>query len=163
MTNNYNLRMLPIAEAECMTLIRQMYSQRQLYEVMIDFWHDHFSVNGFDYDGGPMFPAFDAIFRDTSSGNGVFGNFETLLMRIAKSASMMYMLDLYSSTAQGPNENYARELCELHTLGAMNYAGVVASGSNHRHLQLAHGHRCRRLSDTPAVCRRRRVSSHQRA
>lgn len=124
-TDDYNKRMLPIAEAECMTLIRQMYSKRQLQEVMVDFWHDHFSVNGFDYDGGPMFPAFEAIFRDTSSGNGVFGNFETLLVRIAKSASMMYMLDLYSSTAGGPNENFSRELCELHTLGAMNYAGVV--------------------------------------
>ena len=125
-TDNYSLRMLPIAEAECMTLIRQIYSKRQLQEVMTDFWHDHFSVNGWDYDGGPMFPAFDAIFRDTASGNVVFGNFETLLVRTAKSASMMYMLDLYSSTAGGPNENYSRELCELHTLGAMNYAGVVA-------------------------------------
>lgn len=124
-TDNYSKRMLPIAETECMTLIRQIYSKRQLQEVMIDFWHDHFSVNGWDYDGGPMFPAFDAIFRDTTSGNGVFGNFETLLVRTAKSASMMYMLDLYSSTAGGPNENYSRELCELHTLGAMNYAGVV--------------------------------------
>jgi uncharacterized protein (DUF1800 family) len=124
-TNDYYTRMLPVAEVECMTLVRQIYSQRQLFEVMVDFWHDHFSVFGWDYDGGPLFPPFDALFRDLSAGNGVFGNFKSLLMNVCKSASMMYMLDLYSSTAAGPNENYARELCELHTLGAMNYAGVV--------------------------------------
>jgi uncharacterized protein (DUF1800 family) len=124
-TANYNHRMLPVAEVECATIIRQTYSKRQLFETMVDFWHDHFSVFGWDYDGGPMFPAFDALFRDTSSGKGVFGNFKSLLMAVCESASMMYMLDLYSSFASGPNENYARELCELHTLGAMNYAGVV--------------------------------------
>jgi uncharacterized protein (DUF1800 family) len=124
-TANYSHRMLPIAEVECATLIRQTYSKHQLFEVMVDFWHDHFSVFGWDYDGGPIFPAFDALFRDTAAGKGVFGNFKSLLMAVCESASMMYMLDLYSSFAAGPNENYARELCELHTLGAMNYAGVV--------------------------------------
>ncbi len=124
-TANYSHRMLPVAEVECATIIRQTYSQRQLFEVMVDFWHDHFSVFGWDYDGGPMFPAFDALFRDMAPGKGVFGNFKSLLMAVCESASMMYMLDLYSSFAAGPNENYARELCELHTLGAMNYAGVV--------------------------------------
>ena len=124
-TSNYSHRMLPVAEVECLSIIRQTYSQRQLFEVMVDFWHDHFSVFGWDYDGGPLFPAFDAIFRNTSAGTGVFGNFKSLLVAVGESASMMYMLDLYSSTAAGPNENYARELCELHTLGAMNYAGVT--------------------------------------
>jgi uncharacterized protein (DUF1800 family) len=124
-TANYSHRMLPVAEVECATIIRQTYSKRQLFETMIDFWHDHFSVFGWDYDGGPMFPAFDALFRDTASGKGVFGNFKSLLIAVGQSASMMYMLDLYSSIAAGPNENYARELCELHTLGAGNYAGVV--------------------------------------
>lgn len=129
-TSNYSHRMLPIAEVECATIIRQTYSQRQLLETMVDFWHDHFSVFGWDYDGGPMFPAFDAIFRDLASGSDVFGNFKSLLVAVCESASMMYMLDLYSSVAAGPNENYARELCELHTLGAMNYAGVVDPDPN---------------------------------
>jgi uncharacterized protein (DUF1800 family) len=129
-TADYSHRMLPMAESECMTLIRQTYSQRQLFEVMTDFWHDHFSVNGWDYDGGPLFPAFDAIFRSTVSANGVFGNFKNLLIAVGESASMMYMLDLYSSTSAGPNENYARELCELHTLGAENYAGVLDPDQN---------------------------------
>lgn len=120
-TVNYFNRMLPVAETECATLIRQTYSQRQLYEVLTDFWHDHFSVFGWDYDGGPMFPAFD---RDAIRPN-VFGNFRTMLQAVGESASMMYMLDLYTSYAGHPNENYSRELHELHTLGAENYAGII--------------------------------------
>ncbi|HET8898546.1 MAG TPA: DUF1800 domain-containing protein, partial [Rhodanobacteraceae bacterium] len=120
--NNYSLRMRPIAEAECMTLIRQIYSKRQLFEVLVDFWHDHFSVYGRDYSGGPMFPAFD---RDAIRAHAL-GNFRTLLQASGESASMMFMLDQYASTRAGPNENYARELCELHTLGAQNYAGILA-------------------------------------
>jgi uncharacterized protein (DUF1800 family) len=120
-TTNYYNRMLPISEAECMTIIRQTFSERQLAEVMADFWHDHFSVFGWDYDGGPMFVAFD---RDAIRPN-VLGNFRTMLQAVGESASMMYMLDLYTSYAGHPNENYARELHELHTLGAENYAGIV--------------------------------------
>ena len=122
-TVDYFNRMLPVGETECATLIRQTWSQRQLYEVMVDFWHDHFSVFGWDYDGGPMFVAFD---RDAIRPYGcAFGNFRSMLQAVAESATMMYMLDLYASSRAGPNENYARELCELHTLGAENYAGVL--------------------------------------
>jgi uncharacterized protein (DUF1800 family) len=131
-TDNYYLRMLPIAETECMTLIRQLYSARQLYELMADFWHDHFSVFGWDYDGGPMFVAMD---RDAIRPN-VFGNFRTMLQAVGESASMMYMLDLYASEAGHPNENYARELMELHTLGAENYAGIIVDPDNPTNLSL---------------------------
>jgi uncharacterized protein (DUF1800 family) len=122
-TNNYYLRMLPVAEVECMTLVRQIYSQRQLFEVMVDFWHDHFSVFGWDYDGGPMFVAMD---RDAIRPYAL-GNFRTMLQAVGESASMMYMLDLYASQSGHPNENYARELMELHTLGAENYAGIIVN------------------------------------
>ncbi len=125
-TNDYSLRMKPIAETECMTVIRQIYSQRQLFEVMVDFWHDHFSVFGWDYDGGPMFPAFDRL----AIRPHVFGNFRTMLQEVGQSASMMYMLDLYSSDSAHPNENYARELFELHTMGAENYGGIVVDPDN---------------------------------
>lgn len=120
-TTNYYLRMLPIREVECMSIIRQTYSARQLKEVMVDFWHDHFSVFGWDYDGGPMFSTFDRV----AIRPNVFGNFRTMLQAVGESASMMYMLDLYSSDASHPNENYARELFELHTMGAENYGGIV--------------------------------------
>lgn len=120
-TSTYNVRMQPVAEVECATTIRAVYSQRQLYEVMADFWHDHFSTYGWDYDAGPLFAHYD---RDVIRPH-VFGNFRTLLEAVCKSTTMMYYLDLYASTVAGPNENYARELIELHTLGAENYAGVM--------------------------------------
>jgi len=131
-TDNYYVRMLPVAESECATLIRQIYSQRQLNELMVDFWHDHFSVFGWDYDGGPMFVAMD---RDAIRPN-VFGNFRTMLQAAGESASMMYMLDLYASAAGHPNENYARELMELHTLGAENYAGIIRDPDNITNMEL---------------------------
>ena len=131
-TDNYYLRMLPVAEVECATLMRQIYSQRQLFELMTDFWHDHFSVFGWDYDGGPMFVQMD---RDAIRPN-VFGNFRTMLQAVGESASMMYMLDLYASAAGHPNENYARELMELHTLGAENYAGIVRDPDNLTNMNL---------------------------
>lgn len=134
-SSNYFNRMLPISESECMTIIRQTYSERQLFEVMVDFWHDHFSVYGWDYDGGPMFVAFD---RDAIRPNA-FGNFRTLLQATCESASMMYMLDLYASVAGHPNENYARELMELHTLGAENYAGIVQNPDSFANME-ALGH-----------------------
>ena len=120
-TNNYFLRMLPANEVDCATIIRQTYSKRQLYEIMVGFWHDHFSVFGWDYDGGPVFPHYD---RDVIRPNAL-GNFRTLLETVGKSTTMMYFLDLYASTNEGPNENYARELLELHTLGVENYAGIL--------------------------------------
>ncbi len=131
-TDNYYLRMLPVSEVECATLMRQTYSQRQLNELMTDFWHDHFSVFGWDYDGGPMFVQMD---RDEIRPN-VFGNFRTMLQAVGESASMMYMLDLYASETGHPNENYARELMELHTLGAENYAGIVRDPDNLANMNL---------------------------
>lgn len=119
--DDYGLRMLPVAECECAATIRAIHSQRQLHEVMTDFWHDHFSVFGWDYDGGPVFVHYD---RDVIRPNAL-GNFRTMLEAVCKSTTMMYALDLYESTRDGPNENYARELLELHTLGAENYAGVL--------------------------------------
>ena len=52
------------------------------------------------------------------------GNFRKLLGAVAKSPTMLYYLDNYINSQAGPNENFARELFELHTLGAENYLGV---------------------------------------
>ena len=42
----WEYRMLPMVESERATWIRAVYSKRQLFEVMVDFWHNHFSVYG---------------------------------------------------------------------------------------------------------------------
>lgn len=95
------------------TLIRRAFSPRQLFERMVEFWSDHFSVPANDL---PV-----ALFKFTEDRDLIrehaMGRFETLLQGDARSPAMLYYLDNFSNTADGPNENYARELLELHTLG----------------------------------------------
>lgn len=100
--------------------VRATYSKWQLNEVLVDFWHDHFNVrpNG-DRSVSVGFPEYDRIIRQNA-----FGNFRTFLEAIGRSTSMLFDLDNASNIAsggEGGNENYARELFELHTLGSDNY------------------------------------------
>jgi uncharacterized protein (DUF1800 family) len=115
----WEVRMLPALEMQRAAFVRATYSKRQLREMVVDFWHDHFSINGYDYEGGPVSPHFD---RDVIRKNA-FGNFRTLLEDVAKSPTMLFFLDNYTNTKAGQNENWARELMELHTLGTENYYG----------------------------------------
>ncbi len=117
----YFTRMLPIYETECATVIRALYSTRQVYERAVGFWHDHFSVFGHEYDIAPIFVHYD---RDVIRANAL-GNFRVMLEQTAKSTAMQFFLDNYASRGSEFNENYARELIELHTLGAPNYFGPV--------------------------------------
>ncbi len=117
----YDVRMRPAWEAQRSTLVRAVHSKRQLQEVMVGFWHNHFNVVATDFDSGPVFMHYH---RDVIRANS-FGNFRTMLEAVAQSTSMMYYLDNASNTRSGPNENFARELLELHTFGAENYLGFV--------------------------------------
>jgi len=95
------------------TQYRQMFSPRQLYEVMVEFWSDHFNihlVNGL----GPTLKPYDdqQVIRQHA-----LGNFGELLHASAKSTAMLFYLDNFLSVVGNANENYARELMELHTLG----------------------------------------------
>lgn len=120
----WNIRMLPFYEVERMTFLRAMYSKKQLVEVLADFWHNHFNVYAYEYYIGPTWPYYDReVIR-----NNIFGNFRDMLGLVAKSSAMLYYLDNAGNRVAGPNENYARELFELHTLGAENYLGVMPQG-----------------------------------
>lgn len=115
-------RIRPAEETYSATFMRAIYSKRQLVEVLADFWHNHFNVYGYDYWSAPVWVHYD---RDVIRGN-LLGNFRVMLEAVATNPAMLYYLDNISNTSGGPNENFARELFELHTLGAMNYLGVVA-------------------------------------
>jgi uncharacterized protein (DUF1800 family) len=117
---DYAIRMRPAWEVQRAALVRAVHSKRQLREVMVDFWHDHFNVTVTDGSAGPVYPHFDRQIRLHA-----LGNFRSLLEAIAQSTSMLYYLDNRSNTRSGPNENFARELLELHTFGAENYLGFV--------------------------------------
>ncbi len=95
------------------TLIRAAYNPTQLYETMVEFWTNHFNVNLFD---GPIQVLKGIDDRDNIRPHAL-GRFRDLLHANAKSPVMLFYLDGFSNTAEGPNENYARELMELHTLG----------------------------------------------
>ncbi len=92
---------------------RQMFSRRQLYEVMVEFWSDHFNIHLVNGLGPTLKPEDDRLVIRTHA----LGNFRDLLHASAKSPSMLFYLDNFFNLAAAPNENYARELMELHTLG----------------------------------------------
>ena len=115
--DDYPYRYYPCAETECMKYLRAVYSRRQLFEVTVDFWHNHFNVQGWDFSIAPLFVQYD---RDVIRPNA-FGNFRQMLEAVAASPAMLQYLDNKSSRGSSFNENFARELCELHTLGVDNY------------------------------------------
>src|SRR2546423_2129764 len=94
-------------------IIRAAESERQLNEVMVDFWFNHFNV--FAGKGIDRF-LLTSYERDAIRPH-IWGRFEDLLMATAKSPAMMFYLDNARSRAHALNENYAREIMELHTLG----------------------------------------------
>ncbi len=117
----WEVRMRPAWEIQRATLARAVHSRRQLLELATGFWHDHFNVTATDFSAGPVYVHYH---RDVIRANAL-GNFRTMLEAVAQSTSMMYYLDNASNTRSGPNENFARELLELHTFGAENYLGFV--------------------------------------
>src|SRR5690606_22931323 len=96
-----------------------IHSRWGLFEQMADFWHNHFNCYGYDRYAAPTWTSWD---RDVIRRNA-FGNFRTMLQKTFESPAMLYYLDNYINRAPSFNENYAREVMELHTCGAMNYLG----------------------------------------
>jgi uncharacterized protein (DUF1800 family) len=115
---NNQERARPRSELIAATLIRAVYSKYQLREVIAQFWHDHFHVNAFSAD--QIATSIAAYDRDVVRKN-CFGNFRAMLEDVATSNAMQYYLSNHSSRAGSANENYARELFELHSFGRENY------------------------------------------
>ncbi len=98
-------------------LLRAIYSRRQLQEVMVDFWSDHFNIAVNKGDCRWMKVADDReVIRPFA-----LGRFRDLVRASALSPAMLVYLDGHDNKVihpgDLPNENYARELLELHTLG----------------------------------------------
>jgi uncharacterized protein (DUF1800 family) len=94
-------------------VLRAVYSERQLQEVLTDFWFNHFNVDVRKIEDHPVLVEYE---RDVIRPR-VLGRFRDLLGATAKSPAMLLYLDNWLSRDRGLNENYARELMELHTLG----------------------------------------------
>jgi uncharacterized protein (DUF1800 family) len=124
---------LALGQLTSSKLMRAVVSERQLYEMMVDFWQNHFSVFQGKGQTRLYLPSYD---RDVIRPYAM-GRFRDLLGAVAKSPAMLFYLDNAQSVAdsgrrtlgrrpmlrrngqpaRGLNENYARELMELHTLG----------------------------------------------
>ena len=123
-----------VGDVQGAKLARAVASDRQLQEVMTDFWENHFSVYNAKGLTRTFIPSYD---RDVIRPHAL-GRFRDLLGAVAKSPAMLFYLDQFQSTVdsthsplrgvraprmraalrrRGLNENYARELLELHTLG----------------------------------------------
>jgi uncharacterized protein (DUF1800 family) len=95
------------------TFLRAVHSRRQLYEVLVHFWTDHLNVFQGKGDCAWLKTAED---RDVARRHAL-GKFRDLVRASALSPAMLVYLDGRENRQGKPNENYARELLELHTLG----------------------------------------------
>ncbi|HEY0512594.1 MAG TPA: DUF1800 domain-containing protein [Thermoanaerobaculia bacterium] len=102
-----------VLELKAATVIRAIASRRQLFEMMVDFWSNHFNVYHLDNKV--------AYYKTVDDREVIrryaFGKFRQLLGASAKSPAMLDYLNNATNTKNGPNENYGREVMELHTLG----------------------------------------------
>jgi uncharacterized protein (DUF1800 family) len=102
-------------------LWRSIYSDRQLQEVMVDFWYNHFNV----YADKGLDRLWVGAYEQQAIRPHALGKFRDLLGATARHPAMLFYLDNWQNSAPNPdrkgkrglNENYARELMELHTLG----------------------------------------------
>jgi uncharacterized protein (DUF1800 family) len=102
-----------LADFRSARVVRAVHGKNQLEEVLTDFWFNHFNV----FIGDPLVRLGIVRYELDAVRPHVLGRFRDLLGAVANSWSMMTYLDNYLSTARNINENYARELMELHTLG----------------------------------------------
>jgi uncharacterized protein (DUF1800 family) len=123
-----------VSELQQAKVLRAIYSERQLEEVMADFWFNHFNVFIYKDQNQYFVTTYE---RDVIRPNAL-GKFRDLLGAVAKSPAMLFYLDNWLSIGpnsqaagvkpgqqppapgnpnKGLNENYGRELMELHTLG----------------------------------------------
>lgn len=111
-------RRRPLMEVMAATVVRAADARYQLREVLVGFWHDHFNVDAWDQEQVMVaLPTYD---RDVIRAHAL-GNFRGFLEAVASSTAMLYYLSNKSSRAGSANENFGRELFELHTLGADAY------------------------------------------
>lgn len=92
-------------------MARAVYSERQLFERVVEFWTDHFNIPMDDFAVEKLIDDREVVRKHA------FGHFRDMLIASAQSRAMLQYLNNDSSTKEHPNENYAREVMELHTLG----------------------------------------------
>jgi len=104
---------VPLLELRQARVLRSAFSKRQLFERMVELFTDHFNV----YHLAGLCTLFKTVDDREVIRPHALGRFPDMLVASARSAAMSVYLDNYANTVLGAQENYARELMELHTLG----------------------------------------------
>jgi uncharacterized protein (DUF1800 family) len=105
-----------IEDAKFWWLNRMLYTQRPLQEKLTLFWHNHFATANSKVNNTVLMLQQMQLFRTHG-----MGNFETLLQQVTRDPAMLIWLDNRQNRKGSPNENYAREVMELFTVGIGNY------------------------------------------
>jgi uncharacterized protein (DUF1800 family) len=111
---------LVVREAAAARLLRAVLSRRQLQQVMVNFWFNHFNI----FAGEGLERIWIGNYEEKAIRPYALGHFRDLLFAVAKHPAMLVYLDNTQNTASARtgqdrlNENFAREVMELHTLGA---------------------------------------------
>lgn len=125
-------------ELDYATILRATFSERQLHELMSDFWTNHFNIwRHHSWMGFLKSRDNEQVVRANA-----LGKFTDLLRASSRSPAMLNYLDNLPSDASQPggvNENYARELLELHTLGIINGAKSYTEADVHGVAQIISG------------------------
>lgn len=106
-----------VAQMQQWWLQRMATTRRPLLEKMVLFWHGHLTSGVSKVREPELLLRQNEFFRQNATGA-----FDAILKGISRDAAMMVWLDNFSNRKQHPNENYARELMELFTLGIGNYS-----------------------------------------
>lgn len=96
---------------------RMARSKRPLQEKLVLFWHGHFATSADDVKSGRLMYNQNEFLR-----KNCLADFRTLVLGISRDPAMLRYLDNNTNRRQHPNENYARELMELFTMGIGNYS-----------------------------------------
>lgn len=115
MESELDLTRLPASQA--IWLYRMLHTARPLEEKMTLFWHDHFATANYKVGRPAAMYAQNAFFRANA-----LGSFREILAGISRDPAMLRWLDGNANRKGKPNENYARELLELFTMGVGNYS-----------------------------------------
>ena len=101
-----------IPSAQSLWMLRMISTKRPLEEKITLFWHQFFATGFSKVDNAPEMDQQIGLFRRCG-----MGNFETLLLEVAKDPAMIFWLDNCENRKGAPNENFGRELLELFSMG----------------------------------------------
>ncbi|MBP1962367.1 DUF1800 domain-containing protein [Paenibacillus aceris] len=108
---------LQLADQQMYWLYRMVNSSAPLVEKMTLFWHGHFATANYKVKDVTLMVQQNTLFR-----NHALGSFKELVLAVGKDPAMMIWLDVNRNKKNKPNENYAREVMELFTLGIGHYS-----------------------------------------